>query len=186
MGNLAVTAKLLSQTHAEAKLDWRKASLKVPIEPAQLPDPVDRACRTLMKRLGIVFGCFDFIVTPDGEYIFLELNEMGQFLWIEDLNPDFKLLDCFCEFLTQKRSADFSWKPSSGSIAFHDLLESAEQQQQRESSFHVPKPSYYVVNDDSMSPHHQLAQPAYRGTAGLAVPFQQDKKGAGNEEQQSV
>jgi glutathione synthase/RimK-type ligase-like ATP-grasp enzyme len=29
------------------------------------------------------FGCFDFIVTPEGEYVFLECNPNGQWLWIE-------------------------------------------------------------------------------------------------------
>lgn len=32
-----------------------------------------------MRKLGIIFGCFDFIVTPDEEYVFLEVNPMGQF-----------------------------------------------------------------------------------------------------------
>lgn len=56
-----------------------------------------------MRQLGIVFGCFDFIITPDDEYIFLEVNEMGQFLWIEEILPELKLLDKFCEFLVSSK-----------------------------------------------------------------------------------
>ena len=29
------------------------------------------------------FGCFDFIVTPAREYVFVECNPNGQWLWIE-------------------------------------------------------------------------------------------------------
>jgi hypothetical protein len=34
------------------------------------------------ELLGLAFGCIDLIVTPEGEHIFLEVNEMGQFLWV--------------------------------------------------------------------------------------------------------
>ena len=33
--------------------------------------------------MGLNFGAFDFIVTPDNKYIFLECNPNGQWLWIE-------------------------------------------------------------------------------------------------------
>ena len=38
-----------------------------------LPPDVEQACRRLMRNLGIVSGCFDFIVTPEGEHVFLEV-----------------------------------------------------------------------------------------------------------------
>ena len=36
-----------------------------------------------MRKMGLVFCALDFIVTQDDEYVFLEVNEQGQFLWIE-------------------------------------------------------------------------------------------------------
>jgi len=39
----------------------------------------------LVEKLGLVFGCIDMIVTPRGEFIFLEINPNGQWLWIEEL-----------------------------------------------------------------------------------------------------
>ena len=59
-------------------------------------------CRALLRRLGLVFGCIDFIVTPEGEYVFLEVNQMGQFLWVELANPEFPLLQAFAEFLVSQ------------------------------------------------------------------------------------
>lgn len=151
MGGLAIAAKLLTQTSAATTLDWRMACPEVPIQPAQLPYEVDLACRRLMKRLGVVFGCFDFIVTPAGEHIFLELNEMGQFLWIEELNPDFKLLDCFCEFLVQRRAEDFRWQPSADSVSFLDFHELALRKKQEAIDLHVPKPNLHIVGDAEAS-----------------------------------
>jgi len=101
MGDRYIAVKIDSQAHELAKADWRYAPTKqLSLEQVSLPKSIDQACREMMQKLGIVFGCFDFIVTPDGEYYFLEVNEQGQFLWIEDVNPDIKLLQPFIEFVT--------------------------------------------------------------------------------------
>ncbi|MDP9794725.1 D-alanine-D-alanine ligase-like ATP-grasp enzyme [Catenuloplanes nepalensis] len=43
----------------------------------------DRVRRFLaMRRLR--FAALDFIVTPDGDHVFLEANPNGQWAWIED------------------------------------------------------------------------------------------------------
>ncbi len=75
--------------------------------------PLDLAVkvRAMMSELGIVFGTFDFIVTPENEFIFLDLNEQGSFLWIENYNPALKLLDIFVNFLLNQ-STDFMWNPN--------------------------------------------------------------------------
>lgn len=115
MGGFQVAAKLLSQEDDALRLDWRAVFAGSPrnleIELTQLPDNIDRLCRKLMNRLGIVFGCIDFIVTPQGEYVFLEVNEMGQFLWIEHMNPAIRLLEPFTEFLINC-GPEFEWRPS--------------------------------------------------------------------------
>ena len=110
-GDYLVAAKLNSQLHAEGKIDWRAIPEKeMTIEPYSLPSELESKIRVFMHQLGIVFGSFDFIVTPEGEYVFLEVNEQGQFLWIEEYNPEFKMLDIFVNFLINK-SKQFSWKP---------------------------------------------------------------------------
>lgn len=81
-------------------------------------------CRALMKRLGLVFGCFDFIVTPAGEYVFLEINQMGQFLWIEEANPDFPLLQMFCDFITSG-DPDFRYTAPRRQLSYWDVRDSA-------------------------------------------------------------
>ena len=56
-----------------------------------------------MRMLGLAFGCIDLIVTPQGEYVFLEVNEMGQFLWVEQREPACPLLRAFATLLIEGR-----------------------------------------------------------------------------------
>jgi glutathione synthase/RimK-type ligase-like ATP-grasp enzyme len=49
-----------------------------------LPSAIQAKLLALMDRLGLVFGCVDIILTPAGEYVFLEVNPSGQWGWIED------------------------------------------------------------------------------------------------------
>jgi len=39
--------------------------------------------RVLMTGLGLVFGALDFIVTPEGEQVFLEVNPSGEWGMLE-------------------------------------------------------------------------------------------------------
>ena len=107
-----VAAKLNSQAHAAGKVDWRAIPGKeMSIDPYILPDYLEHQIRAFMKKMGLVFGSLDFIVNEESEYVFLEVNEQGQFLWIEELNSDFKMLDTFVHFLTNK-SSSFQWDPN--------------------------------------------------------------------------
>jgi glutathione synthase/RimK-type ligase-like ATP-grasp enzyme len=53
------------------------------IEPYSLPKKVELHIHKLMNSLGLVYGAIDMIVKPDGQYIFLEINPAGQWLFIE-------------------------------------------------------------------------------------------------------
>lgn len=110
-GDYLVAAKLNSQEHREGKMDWRAINTeKMTIEPYKLPEALATAIKHFMKKMGLVFGALDFIVTPDDHYVFLEVNEQGQFLWIEDYNQGFKMLDIFVNFLLSQ-SESFKWDP---------------------------------------------------------------------------
>ena len=50
------------------------------IEP---PSDVTEGVHALMRSLGLVYGALDFVVTPEGEWVFLEVNPGGQYGWIE-------------------------------------------------------------------------------------------------------
>lgn len=109
-GDYLVAAKLNSQVHRDGKIDWRAIpSGELEIEPYYLPESLAQSIRTFMKRMGLVFGSLDFIVNEEHEYVFLEVNEQGQFLWIEEMNNDFQMLDIFINFLINK-SRSFQWE----------------------------------------------------------------------------
>ncbi len=120
-GNFCIAAKLLSQQHPRGIIDWRYVPPnELCIEPFSLPEKIHEKCKSFMQKFGIVFGCFDFIVTPEGEYYFLEINEQGQFLWIENVNPDFKMLDIFTEFVLNGKNY-FSWNQKSTSLKLAEV-----------------------------------------------------------------
>jgi hypothetical protein len=100
MGEELIAVRLDSQSTSHGKTDWRVAPLsELAITPTELPVELEQRCRALMRRLGLVFGCIDVIVTPEGEHVFLEINQMGQFLWVEEMCPELPMLQTFCEFL---------------------------------------------------------------------------------------
>ncbi len=106
-GEKAIAVKLNSQDHPKAKIDWRSVPcFEIGIEAYQLPDDIDEKCKEFMRRMNVKFGCFDFIVTPEGEYYFLEINEQGQFLWIEEANPSIKMLEAFTNYLIDCAGGD--------------------------------------------------------------------------------
>jgi len=78
-----------------------------------------------MQQMSVVFGCFDFIVTPDDEIVFLELNEQGQFLWVEQIVPELCYLDVFAEFIINQ-TFNFSWKQTGRTLHAQDLDSGAE------------------------------------------------------------
>jgi glutathione synthase/RimK-type ligase-like ATP-grasp enzyme len=108
-GDFIIAAKLNSQKYQEGLQDWRVLSIEqLDIEPYQLPNGLEQKIRFLMRELGIVFGCIDMIVTPQDDYIFLEVNEQGQFLFLEQCCEDLPMLDIFIQFMLQQ-SIDFHW-----------------------------------------------------------------------------
>jgi glutathione synthase/RimK-type ligase-like ATP-grasp enzyme len=49
----------------------------------ELPAAVQEKLLILMRRLGLEYGAIDMRVTPEGEYVFFEVNPAGQFLYVE-------------------------------------------------------------------------------------------------------
>lgn len=72
-----------------------------------LPKSVEYKLRTLMQNLGLVFAAIDLIVDKHNNYIFLELNESGNFLFCEEYCPQLNLLASFAALvLSQSPTID--------------------------------------------------------------------------------
>jgi glutathione synthase/RimK-type ligase-like ATP-grasp enzyme len=81
-----VACKIDSQVQDDdkGKIDWRQGyEFDLKHEIVDIPDAIKTFCYDFLVKMKLNFGCFDFIVTPEGEYVFLECNPNGQWLWIE-------------------------------------------------------------------------------------------------------
>ena len=121
LGKRVMAARVLSQDTQAGKIDWRKAYDELRMEPDALAKDLEARLVALLERLGMVYGCFDFIVTPDGQMVFLEVNQGGQFLFVEQYSG-MPLLDALCELLIQGRP-DFRWDPERPAVRFDAGME---------------------------------------------------------------
>jgi glutathione synthase/RimK-type ligase-like ATP-grasp enzyme len=138
IGHHLFAAKIRSQETVKGKLDWRLAWDELIVEPTELDQDIASRCLTLLKNLGLVFGCFDFIVTPEDDHIFLEVNQMGQFGFIERA-CGLPLIDAMSEFLLQGR-ADFQWHEDNVTVRLEDIDEIAQVQLVDLAKRHLTRP----------------------------------------------
>jgi len=66
-----------------ALIDWRSDYGSLRYEQISVPVEVASACVRYLEALGLRYGAFDFVVTPSGDWVMLECNPHGQWLWIE-------------------------------------------------------------------------------------------------------
>jgi len=83
VGELVFAARIKSQEVQAARLDWRKAQAKLEYKAHLLPSEINNQLLEMNRRLGLHFGAYDLIITPDDDAIFLEVNPLGQWLWLE-------------------------------------------------------------------------------------------------------
>ncbi|HEX8500728.1 MAG TPA: hypothetical protein VF659_09065 [Pyrinomonadaceae bacterium] len=85
VGKSVFTAAIDSRASARAAHDWRRdgAGLAGGWQPYELPRAEREGLLRLMDYFGLNYGAADFILTPDGRHVFLELNPAGEFFWLE-------------------------------------------------------------------------------------------------------
>jgi glutathione synthase/RimK-type ligase-like ATP-grasp enzyme len=84
VGEAVFAVRIESQQSTSTRIDWRRDYDALTYSAVILPPAIEKDLLKLQKELGLVFGAYDFIVTPSGDYIFLEVNPVGQWLWLED------------------------------------------------------------------------------------------------------
>jgi len=113
-------------------LDWRQpAGLgQLRVEAIATPADVERGVLEFARRSGVCFGSLDFAVDANGAWWFLEINEQGQFLWIDQFHPQARLQQKFCAFLT---APEASTQPlEEREHLFRPLLDYEESPEKRE------------------------------------------------------
>jgi len=102
IGEKVFATEIHSQVHAKSSVDFRAHYDlgRTPYFAHTLPRAVAQKILAVNADLGLVFGAYDLILTPDGRYVFLEVNQQGQFLWLEEQTGQ-PLLENFCSLLIQ-------------------------------------------------------------------------------------
>lgn len=86
VGNKIFSCEIHSQDSKKTRDDWRHYDFgKIKHYVHHLPHSVESLCLKMVEKLGLNFATIDLILTPDQDYVFLELNPNGQWLWIEHL-----------------------------------------------------------------------------------------------------
>lgn len=85
VGKCIFTAAVDSQALIQARHDWRKQGVALlnAWESYTLPPDVQEKLLQLMAYFGLNYGAIDIIVTPDHRHVFLEVNPVGEFFWLE-------------------------------------------------------------------------------------------------------
>lgn len=82
-GSEVFATEIHSQGDEEGVVDWRRCGPLLRYSPHMLPGDMQQLCVRLLQRLDLAFGAIDMILTPQCEYVFLEINPNGQWAWIE-------------------------------------------------------------------------------------------------------
>jgi glutathione synthase/RimK-type ligase-like ATP-grasp enzyme len=71
----------LIRSDADHQVDYRPGLGTASVTAHRLPDDVTSGLLRLMDRLGLSYGAIDLRLTPEGEYVFLEVNPAGEYLF---------------------------------------------------------------------------------------------------------
>jgi D-alanine-D-alanine ligase-like ATP-grasp enzyme len=91
------------EIHADSdagRLDWRSDYASLRYLKTRVPQAVKERVTEFMKYFGIVFGAFDFVITPNGDWRFLEVNPNGQWSWLEH-HVDVEISEAIADLLAR-------------------------------------------------------------------------------------
>ncbi|MFF7992298.1 ATP-grasp ribosomal peptide maturase [Kitasatospora xanthocidica] len=90
-----------AEIHAKseaAKVDWRSDYDSLNYRVCDPPTAVAGAVRRMLDRLGLPYGAFDFVVSPSGDWTFLEVNPNGQYGFVEQATG-LPITAAICDYL---------------------------------------------------------------------------------------
>jgi glutathione synthase/RimK-type ligase-like ATP-grasp enzyme len=79
-----IYAAEIDARHTAYEVDMRMVVGEAPMRPVSLPAALASRLRALQHQLGLVYGAVDMRRTDTGDYVFLEVNPAGQWLFVEE------------------------------------------------------------------------------------------------------
>jgi len=100
VGKQIFTAAVDSQALEKSRYDWRRdgVALLKAWQPYQLPETIENKLLQLMAKFGLNYGAIDIILTPENQHVFLEINPVGEFFWLEN-NPGLPISNAIAQAL---------------------------------------------------------------------------------------
>ncbi len=100
VGRQVFAASIDSQERAATALDWRRdgRGLMNKWQHYTLPAELEAKVLRLMDAFGLNYGAMDFILTPEGRHVFLEVNPAGEFMWLQ-YNPGLPIAEALADVL---------------------------------------------------------------------------------------
>ena len=83
IGRQVFAAEIHSQHSERARLDFRRGYADLSYAVHTLPQEIETKALALVRLFGLQFSSMDFLLTPEGDYVFLDLNPNGQFYWLQ-------------------------------------------------------------------------------------------------------
>lgn len=83
VGRRKFISKVCTPKRGLGYIDWRHDHFEPIFEEGELPQEISDKIDNFQKSAGLHYGAYDFIVSPDNKWYFLECNPGGQFLWLE-------------------------------------------------------------------------------------------------------
>lgn len=84
VGDRVHAVRIHSQERARTRHDWRRYGPGLRLTKATLPRPLASRLVELARELGLGYGGVDLVQRPDGRHVFLEINTLPAWLWLED------------------------------------------------------------------------------------------------------
>ncbi|MFW9889450.1 MAG: MvdC/MvdD family ATP grasp protein [Candidatus Thorarchaeota archaeon] len=108
IGDEVFTCAIHSQEVSSTRIDWRAwdwiegTKSMPPHEPYEMPPHLRDVCLRFVQSYDLKFAAMDFIVTPNGEWVFLEMNPNGQWVWVEEMTG-MPMSECFVDLLIDEK-----------------------------------------------------------------------------------
>jgi len=86
LGQQFYSMAIFSQSDQQTELDFRNYNKEKPNRnvPFNLPLEIRLKLLKFIKKMNLDTGSIDMVVTQKGEFVFLEVNPLGQFGWVSD------------------------------------------------------------------------------------------------------
>lgn len=93
IGDEVFAAKIHSQDDPRTAVDVRDYAAEIRYERCELPPALAERCRAFVHSYDLTYGAIDIVVSEDDDYVFLENNPAGQFLYVEELVPELRMVE---------------------------------------------------------------------------------------------